>query len=270
MRYPAITSVLVGAWGTAVFSNDTSSDVRTDFRDYIADGLDPREATDRLMASYEPGSGGEDAADFWLGLALTQHRLGRLLPDVHRAAVEAARQEDLGRWEPEDREKRSRAVSKALGELDTPQPPAKQVRATPKYRTALLEGQHFLYEVDSTLRVLFRVHHVARQEYAYLTLLDWAEGDPLPTGDALLQARPKVAGGREVGFIVYGQQDPAKRITMLPEQRPPWQPPRMKLWPFRRVRWDMPPPDDVRRDYVAWRNLPRWFGRDGTVRDPRA
>jgi hypothetical protein len=41
----------VGAWGTAVFSNDTSSDVRSEFRDLIADGLDAKEATDRLVAA---------------------------------------------------------------------------------------------------------------------------------------------------------------------------------------------------------------------------
>jgi len=144
------------------------------------------------------------------------------------------------------------------------QPPPKQVRANTKYRTALREGQHFLYQVGSGLRVLFRVHHVEKEEYAYLTLLDWTEGDPVPTGEALLtsgrgagapRATP-VAAAATGATPVSSPARPAPRLATavsraaLPtaSRTRPWQPPRRKLWPFRRVRWDIPPPDAVRRD----------------------
>ena len=245
---PALASFAVGAWGTAIFSNDTSSDVRTEFRDLIADGLEPREATDRLVASYEPGSGADDAADFWLGLALAQHRLGRLLPDVHRAAVAAAQQEDLRRWEPEDREKRVRAVSKALDELASPAtaqagPRQHEVPHRAARRSALpvpgrlgspralprssrREGGVRLSDAAGLDR---RRPGADRRSIAHKRSGGWcAEGDsgrgggdrcdageqPGPTG-------PEARDSRVPSCLAYGQQDPAvaaaeKEVVALP------------------------------------------------------
>ena len=39
----------MGAWGTAIFSDDTAADTRDAFTDFIADGLTPPQATDRLI-----------------------------------------------------------------------------------------------------------------------------------------------------------------------------------------------------------------------------
>jgi hypothetical protein len=149
----------VGAWGTAIFSNDTSSDLRSEFREFVADGLDATAATERLIESYQPGEGPEDPTDFWLGLALTQHRLGRLLPEVHASAVSAAAGEDLERWKPTERDKRRKAVAQALAELASPQPqPQPQplpVRVPPAWNTALERGQHLLYEYAPGRRATF-------------------------------------------------------------------------------------------------------------------
>ena len=38
----------MGAWGPAIFSNDTSTDVRGDLEDLLGEGLTAQEATDRL------------------------------------------------------------------------------------------------------------------------------------------------------------------------------------------------------------------------------
>jgi hypothetical protein len=94
----------MGAWGPAIYSNDTSADVRQDFEDLVGEGLSPVDATSRLMAEYgvgrPPDADPDISADFWLGLALAQHRLGRLLPDVHQAALTAAADpRELARWE---------------------------------------------------------------------------------------------------------------------------------------------------------------------------
>jgi hypothetical protein len=42
----------MGAWGTAIFSNDTSTDVRDEFVDPIGDGFDAEDATRQLVSSY--------------------------------------------------------------------------------------------------------------------------------------------------------------------------------------------------------------------------
>jgi hypothetical protein len=257
----------VGAWGTAIFSNDTSSDVRTEFRDLIADGVGPREATNRRVASYQPGSG-EDAVDFWLGLALAQHRLGRLLPDVHQAAVAAAQQEDLSRWQTEDRDKRRQAVAKALAELASEQPPSKAVRKQPKSRTDLLPGQHFVYEFAKGRKVLFRVQALQDGTTPLLTLLRWKDSDPVPSGDELLALGPvEDELNFPAGVWVYGTSDPSSRITLLPERMPAREPVKRHWWsrPKYPSRYD-----GIARPLVAWRSLPKWFTADGRLRDPRA
>lgn len=250
-----------------MFSNDTSSDVRTEFIDLIADGLEPREATDRLVASYRP-DGGEDASDFWLGLALTQHRLGRLLPEVHDEAIRAAEQEDLGRWEPDDRDKRVRAVQKALAQLAEPQPDPKPVRKQAKAHTELLPGQHFLYEFSKGRRVLFRVHDV-RDGSPLLTLLRWSDSAPVPTGDQLLRLGQHETDDDRwspVGVRVFGAKDPRSRITMLPERMPAPQAVKRHWWSRRRA---PSPQDDISRFMTTWRSLPKWFTADGRLRTPR-
>ena len=79
----------MGTWGTAIFSDDTASDVRNDFRELIGDGLSPEEATARLMTRY--GSIVDDpegGTTFWLGLAVTQWKSGRLQESVKKRALE--------------------------------------------------------------------------------------------------------------------------------------------------------------------------------------
>ncbi len=252
----------MGAWGTAIFSNDTSSDVRAEFRDLIADGVGPREATDRLVSSYEPGSG-EDAVDFWLGLALAQHRLGRLLPDVHQAAVAAAQQEDLSRWQREDRDKRRQAVAKALAELASEQPPSKAARKQPKSRTDLVEGQHFLYSFAPGRQVLFQVRFV-QDGCPLIAMLDWRDNDPVPEGEALLGLQAATsADGEAVRFLAYGAKDPVSRMTLLPERLPPRHPVKRHWWSRPSVPYEAP-----KAFVVSWRSLPKWFDENGRVRHP--
>jgi hypothetical protein len=67
----------MGAWGPAIFSDDTACDVREDYKDCLGDGLTPSEATDRILLEWK-----ESLEDFdeqsvvWLALAATQWKLG--------------------------------------------------------------------------------------------------------------------------------------------------------------------------------------------------
>lgn len=256
----------MGAWGTAVFSNDTSSDVRSEFRELVADGVGPQDATERLLASYSGSI--EDPSDFWLGLALAQHRLGRLLPDVHEQAIQAAQQEDMRRWDPDERERRVRAVQKALAELAQPQPEAKPVRKEPKHHTDLLAGQHLLYEFAKARVALFRVQTVL-EDGPRLTLLRWTDSEAVPTGEDLLTLGRQDTDDEirsPVGVWAYGTKDPSARITLLPEQLPPPELVKRHRWSRRRP---PSPYDNIFRPIVAWRSLPKWFTTDGRLRNPK-
>src|SRR5713101_9254352 len=78
----------MGAWGTAIFSDDTAADTRDTFTDFVAQGLTPGEATKRLLAeSADILADEDDACVFWLALAGTQWKLGRLIDRVRDRAL---------------------------------------------------------------------------------------------------------------------------------------------------------------------------------------
>src|SRR3954470_5129584 len=79
----------MGAWGAGIFANDTSADVRGEWRDAIAAGEDPAAASGRIVAAWrrEPHAAAW-ATDFWTGLAAAQMETGRLEDDVRDRALE--------------------------------------------------------------------------------------------------------------------------------------------------------------------------------------
>jgi hypothetical protein len=90
----------MGTWGTALFSDDTASDVRDDFKTYIGDGLTPEAATAAMFAEWGSTVNDADVGPiFWLALASTQWTLGRLVPEVLKEAMRILDSSgDLNRW----------------------------------------------------------------------------------------------------------------------------------------------------------------------------
>ena len=43
----------MGAWGTAIFSDDTAADIRGDYKDYIGDGLSPIAAKEKILLEWK-------------------------------------------------------------------------------------------------------------------------------------------------------------------------------------------------------------------------
>lgn len=80
----------MGSWGPGVFSDDVGCDVRDHYRGLIRDGLEGPAATDALLESFqEVLSDEESEAPFWLALAVTQWRMGRLEDRVKARALAA-------------------------------------------------------------------------------------------------------------------------------------------------------------------------------------
>jgi hypothetical protein len=68
----------MGAWGTALFSDDTARDVRDSYVDHVGDGLIGPEATKALLHEWSASLNDPDESPvFWLALAVTQWRCGR-------------------------------------------------------------------------------------------------------------------------------------------------------------------------------------------------
>jgi hypothetical protein len=266
--------VRMGAWGTALFSNDTSSDVREEFRDLIGDGVSAEEATEQLVASYgvslPPDADPDVSVDFWLALAVTQHKLGRLLPGVREAAIAATGDpRELARWEPRDRRKRQAALDKAVQLLQLPQSAPKKVPRRIRCETSLEPGQHVLYELASGSRIMLRVlsiHEDKGGRGPRVALLDWSPNDALPKDPAALTVRADPQArrpGEGMGFLLFGAPgDPGDRLELVPSTR------RRTL-----IGRSAPPRSDQERisQWVCrWRDLERWFEDDGTLRRPTA
>jgi hypothetical protein len=90
----------MGAWGTAIFSDDTASNCRHEFRPLIAEGVSTEEATDKLLREYAASLDDPDEGPpFWLGLAVTQWKCGLLLQRVKEKALDIINTgANLKRW----------------------------------------------------------------------------------------------------------------------------------------------------------------------------
>src|SRR5215469_10167451 len=83
-----VSNFIMGAWGTAVFSDDTACDVRDNYVDLIGDGLSGVEATKKLLREWAGSLDDPDEGPvFWLALAATQWKNGRLEDLVQQRAL---------------------------------------------------------------------------------------------------------------------------------------------------------------------------------------
>jgi hypothetical protein len=106
----------MGVWGTSIFSDDTASDVRGDYRDLAGNGLAGHEATDKILREYYRQRESEMGV-VRLALAATQWNCGRLEERVQAKALEIIESgSDLKRWTGKAFErKRGAALSKLRG-----------------------------------------------------------------------------------------------------------------------------------------------------------
>ena len=155
----------MGAWGLAIFSDDVAADVRDAFTDLIADGLNSEEATKQIVdESKDILADNDDSLVFWLALAATQSKLGRLTTSVRAQALAIIDSGDeLRRWAGltnADISRRTKHLMKLRGQLSGVQPEPKKVRPWKKSSTDLKPGDVVAYQLDDKLAVRFCVLHL--------------------------------------------------------------------------------------------------------------
>ncbi len=125
----------MGAWGTAISSNDTYSDIYGEFFDLYNDGLDVAEISKKLIAeNQETIKDKDDCNNFWFALAKAQWECKQLNKDIFdrvKKAVETGA--DLEVWrqldaDEKDIKKRKAVLDKFLADLQTERPKAKSRR----------------------------------------------------------------------------------------------------------------------------------------------
>ncbi|MFO0942159.1 MAG: hypothetical protein U0930_15590 [Pirellulales bacterium] len=120
----------MGVSGVAIFSDDLAADLREDFREFIRDGLSSSQAMQRLMIEYAASlNDPEEMPVFWIALALSQWKLGRLEERTQQMALKIIDEgADIERWDdPKDRANRQMVLDKTRIQLLSEPPAARPV-----------------------------------------------------------------------------------------------------------------------------------------------
>jgi hypothetical protein len=173
----------VGAWGPALFSDDTAMDVRDEYRGFLEDELDDGEATRRALEMFSDSlHDPDDGPVVWLALAVSQSKLGRLDPVVADRALQViANGEGMARWEeqgPPSAARRRAALEKARIQLTGPQPPRRKLHLA---KTPLQPGDVLTRPVLDDRYLLLRVARIKRG-VPVLVMLNFA-GQQIPALD---------------------------------------------------------------------------------------
>ena len=206
----------MGVLGTGLYDDDTAADVRDQWRDLVGAGVDPVEATSRLIAEFGPELDDPDVAGpFWLALADTEWRAGRLESRVlERAQAVLAAPHELNRWTGKDRARRAAILDRLRTQLERPQPAPKKLVPTQGQQepTDLVPGEVLAWKLPTGTCVLLWV--VTLGDYfgtvPVCALLDW-RGPTVPDADAIrrLPTRTSANGLEHFYLLKAGPRDRA-------------------------------------------------------------
>jgi hypothetical protein len=189
----------MGTWGTPIFSDDTASDVRDEFRELIGEGLSTEQATDKLVSEYAPSlDDPDDGPPFWLGLAVTQWKCGRLLEQVKAKALDIIDTgADLKRWSGDP--KRRAVLEKTRAQLLSPPPAPTPIRKRYQENNDWEVGELISYQTPrgkyAVLRVLGHATGSAGK-HPIIELVDWYAASPASLDDARHLRRAWASKGR--------------------------------------------------------------------------
>lgn len=166
--------------GPGLYQDDTGHDVRSEFRELIGEGHAPDEATRLLIERWADVLDDEDVyCAFYLALADSQWRLGRLVPAVSQTAFEIIDSgRDLRRWEynPPFHRKRRKVLGDLRGRLESPAPARRAVRREAEFSTSLRLGDVIRYSTASGDDFLLVVVGVASSNNQRVAVIRPSEG----------------------------------------------------------------------------------------------
>lgn len=175
----------MGTWGTAIFSDDLATDIKSDFRDKIAFGKSASDATKELVEEYQDSlADREESCVFWIALAATQWKLGRLEKEVRKQALEIINNKrDLERWreDSKDLKKREVVLEKLKEQLLSEQPKPKKLPIPFIRQTKMEPGDLIVYKHRTEKYIIFRVLQISQDScgdrYPRVEILDYYSGN---------------------------------------------------------------------------------------------
>lgn len=150
--------MIMGAWGTAIFSDDLAGDIRGEYNALLSIGKGDEEA-ERLIFDYYADvlrGGDEEESVFWFALALAEWNKGRLSEYVKGKALAILDNGgDLERWNVPGKEKayekRKKVIADLKDKLNSPLPDRKKMRVSVKHcpwREGSLLAYHIVHNEE--------------------------------------------------------------------------------------------------------------------------
>ena len=221
----------MGVWGTAIFSDDTASDVRQDYREAVGNGMTAPQATDKVLREYFTSDDAEMGV-VWLALAATQWKCGRLEERVKEKALQIIDSaSDLRRWpEKSMADKRNNVLFKLRDQLLSAQPPAKRIPKPFRSNCEWELGELVAYRLLSGKWIVLRMTDFSKDKggvYPQCEILDWL-GDNAPTPDQVAGLPIRIGSGHtKHGQFSIGcasaREYPAARLSSLHAKSDPSQ-----------------------------------------------
>jgi len=147
----------MGIWGYKLYDDDVACDTKSAFAEKIKSGMTSEIATKSIIDEFKEVINDEDdSVVFWLALADTQWRFGRLQPTVKEKALELLNNGgDVARWIDEGRlneaKKRGIIFEKLKEKLNSPQPRIKNTLERINYTREWRIGDVLAYRLGSDL-----------------------------------------------------------------------------------------------------------------------
>ena len=146
----------MGIWGSELYQNDTSLDVKDEFEELYRTGDTVQDITKKMIDEYKSIMGDIDEEPlFWMALADTQWDLGVLMPFVKEKALYWLKK-DSGLFDRQSidvsaKEKRRNALEALQTKLLSPQPAVKKPVKKRIYKCQWKLGDVFAYKLESSL-----------------------------------------------------------------------------------------------------------------------
>jgi len=170
----------MGTWGAGIFSDDAACDVRDQFHELHCAGLETREVVKRLLEEYTSNTDiAEERAVFWMALAATAWKCGRLTPDIKSRALAAIdKGADLAIWQeeaPKMVKKRLGAIEALRSKLMSSQRAPTTIRKRYIHDFGWRKGDAIAFELRSGKTAYFRVLAIDRLGSHEIPILDIAD-----------------------------------------------------------------------------------------------
>lgn len=171
----------MGTWGAGLFSDDLAADVRAEYRTHLEKGLDGATATERVMEAFASSqTDSDEASTFWLALAATQWRYGRLQDDIKDRALQFIEDgSDVERFSenPKLVRDRKRVLEKVKAQLTGPQRKEARVKARAPVVCPWEAGDIITYQSEAGKSAIIHVQSVISEsdvQFSFVSVLEVA------------------------------------------------------------------------------------------------